>query len=124
MKGLYTLVYTASGVMGLLWATYLTLTGVYGVPFSAWYAAIFVGGILVLVGAVLVWLTKAPWPALFAVAGSSVLTIFFTTSVVLGAAQMRLGFSQVGSSLLAILSLLLASRDLVRRSGRQPISRA
>jgi hypothetical protein len=90
MRMTVTGLYLADCAVGLYWAVYLTLTGLYGVPFSKWYWIIFLGSGTLLVGTILRW-TSFVVPALWlCLVGAFVLASYFViaTSVLIGEGRM------------------------------------
>jgi hypothetical protein len=72
MKHLVGLLYLATALIGFYWSIYLTLTGLYGVPFSRWYVVIFIGAVVLFAGAVLWWASTIPWTRVFPIVGRRV----------------------------------------------------
>ena len=95
-----TVLYLADSLVGLYWAIYLTLTGLYGVPFSSWYWAIFFGAGALLVGTILRG-TSLVVPALWlCLVGAVVLATYFLTAI---AVLIRDGRMDLARAAIAIL---------------------
>jgi hypothetical protein len=95
-----TVLYLADSAVGLYWAIYLTLTGLYGVPFSNWYWVIFFGSGALLVGTILRW-TSFVAPALWlCLVGAVVLASYFLTAT---AVLIREGQMDLARAAIAIL---------------------
>jgi uncharacterized membrane protein YadS len=98
------LLYLGTALVGFYWSIYLTLTGLYGLPFSPWYAVIFVGAVLLLVGAILWWASRSEWTRWLPVIGSICLAAYFVPAAIVVMRQGRLDLIRV-----LILALVLAS---------------
>jgi hypothetical protein len=76
------ILYTLTALTGLYWSIYLTMTGLYGVPFSRWYVVVFIGGVVLLIGAVLWWTTRTEWTRWLPISGSLLLAAYFIPAFV------------------------------------------
>jgi len=74
--------YIATALIGFRWALYLTLTELYGLPFSWWYAVIFGGALAILVGAILEWSTSWAWVRWLPAIGAGIQTAYFVPGFV------------------------------------------
>lgn len=77
MKHMIGLLYLSTAMIGFYWSTYLTLTGIYGVPFSRWYIVIFAGAAILLAGAIMWWVSNRQWTRWLPVVGSALLATYF-----------------------------------------------
>lgn len=102
------LLYIATALVGFYWSIYLTLTGLYGLPFSLWYAVIFVGAVLLLIGAVLWWASSSEWTRWLPIAGSICLAAYFVPAVLVLIRQGRLDLIRVLIVALILVSLVVA----------------
>ena len=104
MRHVIGLLYLATALVGFYWSIYLTLTGLYGMPFSPWYAVIFVGAVLLLIGAILWWASIREWTRWFPILGNVCLAAYFVPAVIVLIRQGRLDLIRV-----LIVTLVLAS---------------
>jgi hypothetical protein len=111
MKHVIGLIYLATAAVGFYWSSYLTLTGLYGLPFSGWYAVIFVGAVLLLVGAILWWASSREWTRWFPIAGSVCLAAYFVPAVIVLLRQGRLDLIRVLIVALVLVSLVIAVKE-------------
>lgn len=84
MRHLIGLAYLTTSLGGVYWSIYLTMTGIYGVPFSMWYVVVFVGSITLLVGSICWWISARPWTRWLPVIGSVLLVSYFVQVLILG----------------------------------------
>jgi hypothetical protein len=126
MRNLIGVLYLLTGLVGLYWSVQLTLLGMYGMPFSWWYAAVFVGSLILILGAILVWASGRPWTEWVPLVGSIVLAAYFIPAIVVtfrGYAQGRVSGGlelamRVAVVLLVIVSLAAAARNIVHLKAR------
>jgi hypothetical protein len=111
MRYVIGLLYLATALVGFYWSIYLTLTGLYGLPFSPWYAVIFVGATLLLIGAILRWASSSEWTRWLPIVGSVCLAAYFVPAVVVLIRQGRLGLSRVLIVALVLVSLVVAVKE-------------
>ncbi len=111
MKHVIGLLYLITAAIGLYWSVYLTLTGLYGVPFSTWYAMIFIGAVLLLMGAILWWTSKSEWTRWLPIAGSLCLAAYFVPAVIVLIYQHRLDFIRVLIVVLILTCLTVAIKE-------------
>jgi uncharacterized membrane protein len=100
MRFLHGLLYLVVGLVGLYWSIELTLIGMYGVPFSWWYAAIALGGIVLILGAICVWATTQAWAEWVSFVGSLILAAYFVPAIIVTAYRCIMGQTPVGIELL------------------------
>ena len=118
--------YLLTGLVCLYWSVQLTLTGMYGMPFSWWYAAVFVGSLILILGAILVWVSGRPWTEWVPLVGSVVLAAYFIPAIIVtlrryaqGQAPGSVGLAiRVAVVLLVIVSLAAAARNIVHLKAR------
>jgi hypothetical protein len=126
MRNLTGVLYLLTGLVGLYWSVQLTLLGMYGMPFSWWYASIFIGSLILILGAILFWASGRPWTEYMPLVGSIVLAAYFIPAIIItlrGYAQGRvpggMGLSiHVAVVLLVIVSLAVAARNIVHLRAR------
>jgi hypothetical protein len=111
MKHAIGLLYLTTACVGFYWSLYLTLTGLYGVPFSGWYILIFVGAAILLVGAILWWASAKEWTRWFPIIGSALLTTYFVPAGVVLIRQGRIDPIRVVIVLLVLTCLTVAVRE-------------
>lgn|GEM_PF-2866773 len=93
-----------TALVGLYWSVYLTMAGLYGVPFSYWYLVVFIGGFTLLVGAVLWWTSTKAWTRWLPLVGSVLLAAYFVPAFIF------LVYHKEGDLLrVAIVGLVIAS---------------
>lgn len=111
MKHAIGLLYIATALVGFYWSVYLTLTGLYGLPFSLWYAVVFIGAILLLIGAILWWTSSSEWTRWFPIIGSVCLAAYFVPAVIVLIRQHRLDLIRVLIVSLVLVSLVVAVKE-------------
>jgi hypothetical protein len=111
MRHVIGLLYLAAAAVGFYWSIYLTLTGLYGLPFSPWYAVIFVGAVLLLIGAILWWASSSEWTRWLPIAGSVCLAAYFVPAVIVLIRQGRLDLIRVLIVTLVLVSLVVAVKE-------------
>ena len=111
MKHAIGLLYLTTACVGFYWSVYLTLTGLYGVPFSMWYLLIFVGAAILLVGAILWWASTKEWTRWFPIIGSAFLAAYFVPAGVVLIRQGRMDLIRVVIVLLVLVCLTVAVRE-------------
>jgi hypothetical protein len=82
----------------------------YGVPFSWWYAAIALGGITLLIGAICVWFTAQPWAGWIPFIGSLILAGYFVPAILVTVYRCIRGEAPVGIELVirvAVVALIV-----------------
>jgi len=84
MKHASGFLYLLTALGGLYWSLYLTMTGIYGLPFSYWYLVIFIGSVILFVGAILRWASTKSWARWLPVVGSAMLLSYFAQVLILG----------------------------------------
>jgi hypothetical protein len=82
MRNTVGVLYLLTGFVCLYWSVQLTLTGMYGEPFSWWYAAVFIGSLILTCGAILAWVSGKPWTKWVPLVGSIVLATYFVPAIV------------------------------------------
>jgi hypothetical protein len=83
MRWLIASIYMLTALVGLYWSVSLTLTGLYGVPFSWAYAALFVGALLLAAGSVLTGAATRGWTLWLPVTGSGIVAGYFVWATLL-----------------------------------------
>lgn len=111
MKHLAGVLYVSTALIGFYWSIYLTLTGLYGLPFSPWYAVVFVGAAVLLVGAILSWTSNHGWITWVPVVGSVCLAAYFVPAVIVVAWQGRLDLIRILILGLVLASLIVSARE-------------
>ncbi len=127
MRHLVGVLHLVTAVAGFYWSIYFTMLGLYGVPFSWWIVEIFVGSLVLLVGAIACWATPRKWARWTTFIGSSLLAVFFLTALVMNPAGFLGTLSSpttedltaVGSVALVVASLVAAIRTALN-PGRPP----
>ena len=125
MKHVVGILYLSAALVGFYWSFYLTMTGLYGVPFSPWYIVLFVGALVMLIGAIFWWTSAKSWTRWFPIIGSGMLAAFFLPALVARFPDFLDVFSTptidnvfaLGSVLLVTTSLAVAVRN---RAGARP----
>jgi cell division protein FtsW (lipid II flippase) len=118
MRHLVGVLHLVTAVAGFGWSVYFTMLGLYGVAFSWWTVEIFIGSLLLLVGAIACWATPRKWARWIPLIGSSLLAVFFLTAFVMNVAGYLGTFTSpttenltaVGSVALVVASLAVAIR--------------
>lgn len=111
MKHVIGLLYLATALVGFYWSIYLTLTGLYGLPFSPWYAVIFIGAVVLLVGAILWWASSSEWTRWFPIIGSALLGSYFIPAGIVLLRQGRIDLIRVAIVTLVLVSLVVAVKE-------------
>ena len=108
--------YMLTGLVALYLSVQLTLAGMYGVPFSRWYAEVFFAGLVLIVGAICWWSSARNWASWVPLVGSVLLAAYFipvgisllrqcVTGHGPGAAELAM---RVGAIVLVLVSLALS----------------
>jgi hypothetical protein len=113
MKHVIGLLYIVTALVGFYWAIYLTLTGLYGLPFSRWYIVIFIGALVLLVGAILWWTSSSPWTRWVPIVGSLLLGAYFIPAAIVLLRQGRMDLIRVFIIFLILASLVVAVKERV-----------
>jgi len=104
--------YMLTGLVALYFSIQLTLAGLYGVPFSKWYAEVFFAALILIVGAICWWSTSRSWVGWVPLIGSVLLAAYFLPAGISLISQYvgghGPGVSELAIRLVAIL-LVLAS---------------
>lgn len=107
-----TVLYLADSAVGLYWAIYLTLTGLYGVPFSNWYWVIFFGSGALLVGTILRW-TSFVVPALWlCLLGAVVLASYFLIATAVLIREGRMDLARAAIAILVTMCVIVSVMDI------------
>jgi hypothetical protein len=101
------ILYLLTGLLGLYWSIQLTLTGMYGTPFSWWYAVVAVGALTLILGAVLVWASGRAWTEWVPLIGSVVLASYFIPATIVIIHRYVQGQAPGGAELAIRLFLVL-----------------
>lgn len=114
MKGHLTLtLHLTTAGAGMYWGGYLVLTGIYGIPFSAWYLVVLIGGVVLGVGAILQHVLKKLWTAWCVVLGSSLLSAYFFSALVYNIRDFTASSAAMTSErVLALASVVLTATSL------------
>jgi hypothetical protein len=111
MKHIIGLLYLATALVGFYWSTYLTLTGLYGMPFSRWYIVIFIGAVVLFVGAILWWASNREWTRWFPIIGSVLLSSYFVPAGIVLIRQGRFDLIRLLIVTLVLVSLIVAVKE-------------
>lgn len=111
MKHLIGLLYVATALVGFYWSIYLTLIGLYGIPFSPWYFVIFIGAVVLLIGAILWWASSSEWTRWFPIIGSVLLGAYFVPASIVLIRQGRIDLIRVLIVALVLASLVVAIKE-------------
>jgi hypothetical protein len=76
------ILYLATALMGVGWTVYMSLAGLYGVPFSWWYPAMLAGSAALMVGAILKWASSRTSTVWLPFIGSGLLASYFVPAIV------------------------------------------
>lgn len=107
-----TVLYLADSAVGFYWAVYLTLTGLYGIPFSNWYWVIFFGSGALLVGTILRW-TSFVVPALWlCLVGAVVLASYFLTATAVLIRDERMDLARAAIAILVTTCVAVAVMEV------------
>jgi hypothetical protein len=99
---------------GVYWGGYLLLTGIYGVPFSPWYLVVFLGGVILGVGAIIQQFSKQPWTTWLPVLGGGMLGSYFFPAFAYNLSDfIALPGSATSERALALSSVVLTAASLV-----------
>ena len=69
--------YLCTSMMGLYWAGYYTMLGMYGLKFSVWIVVVFLGALLLGAGAFIEWALRREWTLSLLIVGSSAMTVYW-----------------------------------------------
>jgi hypothetical protein len=116
MKHAVGLLYVVTALVGFYWSIYLTLFGLYGAPFSPWCAVVFIGALVLLLGAILWWASSSKWARWFPIIGNVLLASYFFTAFIVLVRQGRMDLIRVLIVALVLLSLAVSVKE--RASGR------
>jgi hypothetical protein len=111
MRHVIGLLYLATALVGFYWSIYLTLTGLYGIPFSRWYVVIFTGAVVLLIGAILWWTSNREWTRWFPIIGSILLSSYFVPAGIVLIRQGRLDLIRLLIVALVLASLIVAVKE-------------
>lgn len=114
MRHLIGILYLLTAFTGLYWSLYLTMTGIYGVPFSLWYLVIFIGGVLLLIGAILWWASSREWVRWLPLVGSGLLALYFVPAFIVVLGEGTADLIRVILVALVVASMLVAVRSVFR----------
>jgi hypothetical protein len=106
------MLYLLTGLVGLYWSIQLTLMGMYGTPFSWWYAAVAGGSLILILGAILGWSSGRAWTAWVPLVGSVVLAAYFIPAIIVTIYRCVQGQAPVGMELairVVVVLLVLVS---------------
>jgi hypothetical protein len=125
MKHVIGLLYLGTALVGFYWSIFLTLTGLYGIPFSPWFVVIFIGALVLLIGAILWWASSIEWTRWFPIIGSVLLGSYFIPAGIVLIRQGRMDLTRVVIVTLVLVCLVVAIKErhvttdpqLHRRSG-------
>lgn len=111
MKNVIGLLYLVTALVGFYWSIYLTLTGLYGIPFSRWYVVIFIGAVVLFIGAILWWASSSEWTRWFPIIGSGLLSAYFVPAGIVLIRQGRIDLIRVLIVALVLASLVVAIKE-------------
>ncbi len=106
------ILYLLTGLVCLYWSLQLTLMGIYGTPFSWWYAAVAGGSLILILGAILHWASGQPWTEWVPLVGSIVLAAYFIPAIIVTLNRYAQGQAPGGTALavrIMVVILVLAS---------------
>jgi hypothetical protein len=118
--------YMLTGLVALYFSIQLTLTGLYGVPFSRWYAEVFVSGLILVIGAVCWWTSNRQWAAWVPLIGSALLAAYFLPAGISLVRQCMAGHgpglaelsTRIGAILLVLTSLVISVSNRLQSTAR------
>lgn len=118
------IIYMVTALVGLCWSVYLTLTGLYGLPFSWVYAALFIGSVVLAAGGICTWTAVRGWTLWMPVVGSAIVAAYFiaATFAVVGRYREE-GVEDISMLLVRFVILALAVASVVlslQRSAHAP----
>lgn len=115
-----------AAILGMYWGAYLTMWGLYGAPFSLWYAVVFVGGAVLASGIILQWLAKRRWTAWLPLLGSAMLAAYFIPALFLNMQELLAVLTEPTSdrllawaAVISTIASLLAALQTVGVSGNR-----
>lgn len=111
MKHVIGLLYLTTAFVGFYWSVFLTLTGLYGIPFSWWYGVIFIGAAVLLIGAILWWASISEWTRWFPLIGSMLLGSYFIPAGIVLTRQGRMDLIRVLIVTLVLVCLVVAIKE-------------
>lgn len=120
MRYLKSALHLLTAILGVYWGAYLTMTGLYGVPFSLWYGVVFLGGVVLGSGVVLHWFVRRKWTQWLPMLGSVMLAAYFVPALLFSWREFFSFFTAptsdrilaVATVILTIASLLVAVHNL------------
>ena len=118
--------YMLTGLVALYFSIQLTLTGLYGVPFSRWYAEVFFSALILVIGAVCWWSSNRQWAAWVPLIGSALLAAYFIPAGISLARQCMAGHgpgpaeltTRIGAILLVLASLAISASNKSQSTAR------
>jgi len=111
VKHVIGLLYLATALVGFYWSIYLTLIGLYGIPFSPWYVVILIGAMVLLIGAILWWASSREWTRWFPIVGSVLLGSYFIPASIVLIRQGRMDLTRVVIVTLVLVCLVVAIKE-------------
>jgi hypothetical protein len=111
MRHIIGLLYLSTALVGFYWSIYLTLTGLYGIPFSVWYLVILIGALVLFVGAVDWWVSTSEWTRWLPIVGSALLASYFVPALIVLARQGRVDAIRALIVALVLTSLAIALKE-------------
>ncbi len=127
MRNSTALLFLLTGVICLYWSVELSLTGMYGIPFSWWYAVVFAGSLVLILGAILSWVTgRRPIASWVGFVGSIMLAAYFIPDIAMTIRRYALAQAsgsiylaiRIAVALLVIASLVVAGRNMLHMKAR------
>lgn len=91
MRNLIGALYLVTGLLSLYWSIQKVLTGMYGVPFSWWYAVVGFGSLVLILGAILWWASARSGFSWVPLIGAAVLVAYFIPAIIVTAMQYARG---------------------------------
>jgi hypothetical protein len=110
-KHLIGLLYVVTSLVGFYWSIYLTSFGLYGAPFSPWYVVIFIGALILLLGAILWWASSSEWTRWFPIIGNVLLASYFVPACIALVRRGRIDLIRELIVALVLLSLAVAIKE-------------
>lgn len=112
IKVIVGILYLLTGLVCLYWSIQLTFMGMYGTPFSWWYAAVAGGSLMLILGAILGWTSGQAWTDWVPLVGSGILAAYFIPAIIVTFDRHRQGQAPGGTALsgrAVVVILVLAS---------------
>jgi hypothetical protein len=120
------LLYMPTGLVALYFSVQLTMTGLYGVPFSWWHVEAFFASLILIVGAICWWSSTRQWVGWAPLVGSVLLVAYFIPAGISLIRQFTTGHgpdpAEFAGRLGAVI-IVLASLAVSSSNRPQPLTR-